>query len=145
MKIKEIDREVTSRLPKDLNRMFVKKGINANAGEASADDNFVRAEIRVGTPNADRIIKALLILDKYTLYSASCCSQLDARGGIDPYALKRTDFAELRALRIAFEAVKAIREGTISALGEGDAFNVAFGSQDGTMRYYRPMIRYFNK
>ncbi len=54
MKTEEIDKEITSRLPKDLNKMFIKKNINANVNEVSVDSNFVRMEMLVNMPNTIR-------------------------------------------------------------------------------------------
>ncbi len=47
MKTEEIDKEITSRLSKDLNKMLIKKNINANVNEVLVDSNFVRMEMLV--------------------------------------------------------------------------------------------------
>lgn len=133
---KEIDEEMTSRLPKDLSKMFLKKSVDASVYEVTAKGDFVVVKTLVDIPNTTRTIRVFVILDKSTLYSAGCCTKLDIRGGIDSYALKQADFVELRVLRVAFEAMKAIYKGTVNAPDKGRALNVSFSSKDGTILYY---------
>ena len=138
--LKEIDKEMMSKLPNDIYKMFLKKNVNVSVMKVTSKDGFLNIEILVDIPNTTRLARVFLELDRSALYNPKHCALLDARGGMNPNTLKLIDLIELRVLRVAFEVVKTLYKGATNAVGQTVIFNgntlmVSFASNRGNLAY----------
>ena len=132
----KIEEMIELQIIPEIEKLIHMKHFNANLKNVSEDSDFVYVDLLVYDCAAQHPVNVEMILDKNTLYSRGCCSDLDKWG---KYADQKDQMplvklVKLRILRLVFSVIKNTSAGAIKY--NNNKITVAFGSKLGALWYY---------
>ena len=138
LELQQVEEMITIQLIPEINKLIRIKNFNAKLTGASTDANFLYIDLLVDRDNSPDIIKVEMSLDKNTLYSRGCCSEVDKWGNFADKKDQMTlaTLVKLRVLRLVFSAIKTISSGGVRGGKDTNKVNVAFGDKMGALWYY---------